>query len=193
MKTIIKFSQVIFGAVLVIITMNSCKNEHKQEANEVLPEVQTEVNSDIESRDTDADFLEYALENNNFQIEAGKLAMKKGIDQDVKKYATMLVDEHNKSLEELSSLAAKKSLPFPTSLSENINTDYSELSKKIGTNFDKAFILLMVDRHKEAVDKMTEFSQKIKDNDFKLWAARELDVLITHRDQAKKIKEKLGV
>lgn len=63
---------------------------------------------------------------------------------------------------------------------------------KAGSDFDKEFVAFMVENHTEVVDKMTEISQKAIDSDFKLWASRQLDSYITHRDEAIKLNKKMG-
>lgn len=193
MKTILNISKVVLGATLLLCSLNSCKNEHKQEDSEVVPEV---INDTVVANDTivenDVTYLAYAAEINLYEIEVGKLALQKALNADVKDFARMLIDDHTKSLEELKALASKKAITMPTTMPAEMTADLDMLKAKATVDFDKHFINMMADGHEKAADKMTEIAQKIKDNDFKLWASRQIDAFITHRDQAKKLEQKLG-
>jgi putative membrane protein len=188
-------SKIVFATGLLFCSLNSCKDNKQVEQldNKVTPKM---MNDTVVTNDTivenDANYLVYATEVNLYQIEVGKLALQKALNADVKDFARMLIDDHTKSLEELKVLANKKALTMPTTIPEEMTSDLEMLKGKATVDFDKEFINMMADDHENAVDKMTEIAQKIKDSDFKLWASRQIDSFITHRDKAKKLKEKLG-
>jgi putative membrane protein len=194
MKTLINLSKIILGTSLLLCSLNSCKNEPKQENLVIESNDQTEaklVNDDIENIDSDAAFLAYAAEINLLEVEIGRLALQKAINGDVKDYARMLIDDHNKSLLELKTLANKQTITLPNAIPEPLMEKYNGLKEKSAADFDKAFVDMMVEEHETAVDKMTAISQKIKNSDSKLWSSRQIDSFITHRDEAKKLKEKI--
>ncbi len=64
-----------------------------------------------------------------------------------------------------------------------------ELKTKKGADFDKAYVELMVDDHKEDVDKFQDEANKGNDADVKAFAAKTLPVLQTHLDHVQKIKD----
>lgn len=190
MKKTIQLSSTIIGAILLAITMNSCKNEPKTEDVNEETVIQKEVKIEDAAVENDASFLNEIAEIHLAEIEIGKLAMKKAIRPDVKKYAQMLINDHTTSLEELRALAIKNTITLPTSTLAIDVEKYNELDKKSGTDFDTAFINMMVDGHEKAVNRVTEISQKATDPDVKLWISRQVTTFTTHFDEAKKLKEK---
>ncbi|MEO8254144.1 MAG: DUF4142 domain-containing protein [Flavobacterium sp.] len=191
MKKTIQLSSTIIGVILLTFTMNSCKNEPKTEDIKEVTEIPNEVKVENETVENDASFLNEIAEIHLAEIEIGKLAMKKAIRPDVKKYAQMLINDHTKSLEELRALAIKNTITLPTSTLAIDVEKYNELDKKSGTDFDTAFINMMIEGHEKAVNRMTEISQKAKDPDVKLWTSRQVTTFTTHFDEAKKLKEKV--
>lgn len=192
MKKIIAVKNIILSTVLLILLMNSCKNEP---GNDNPKELEIDINEEkIQNEQIydDADVLADIVEINLSEIEMGKLAILKGSDQGVIKYGRMIVTDHTKALEELKVLANKNTIALPTSITDEGNEKYNKLNEKSGADFDKNFIIIMTDGREKAVDKMTEISQKATDKDIQFWASRQISTLISHQEVAKQLKEKMN-
>lgn len=192
MKKRFHLSRIIIGLILLTFTMNSCKKEPKLvDPQEEVVEKENDTLIENDSVENDASYLSEIAIIHMSEIEIGKLALQKGIRADVKKYAQMLITDHNKSLEELKTLANKQTITLPTSSTEIELDNYNKLKEKSGTDFDDYFIDMMVNDHEKAMDKITEISQKVKDSDVKLWTSRQVTIFTTHSDEAKKLKGKV--
>ncbi|MFL9832226.1 DUF4142 domain-containing protein [Flavobacterium sp. ST-87] len=188
MKKII-LSKIILGAALALFTLNSCKNESKQEDPKEVAEEQNEANIQNENVEDDADHLVDAAAINLCEIEIGKLAQEKGMSQDVKKFGKMLVTDHEKALEETKTLADKKAIILPSSITEDGRDKYNKLKDESAEDFDKKFADMMVDGHQDAIDKMEKIAEKANDADIKTWAANQISPLTAHLTEAKRIQE----
>jgi putative membrane protein len=192
MKKILLAGKAILGAGLLIIVLNSCKNETKQEDPKEVAEDTNEAKFDsIEDKKDDSEFLVDQAEINLAEIEIGKLAQTKSINPEVKKFGKMLVDEHTKSASEVSALAKAKNFTLPTSLTENGKEEYNKLNEKSGLDFDKKFADLMIDGHQKAIDKLKKATEDAKDQDVKLWASNNIAPLTAHLEHAKLLKQDL--
>src|SRR6187402_975356 len=119
MKKLLLAGKAILGAGLIIIFLQSCKNETKQEDPKEVAEDQNEAKFDtIDSKEDDSEFLVDAAEINLAEIEIGKLAQTKSSNPEVKKFGKMLVDEHTKSAAEVKAIADKRNFSLPTSITE---------------------------------------------------------------------------
>lgn len=192
MKKILVAGKVILGAGLIILFLNSCKNETKQENSKEVAEDANEAKFDsIESTEDDSEFLVDQAEINLAEIEIGKLAQQKSSNAEVKKFGKMLVDEHTKSASEVSALAKAKNFTLPTSLTEEGLDEYNKLSEKTGIDFDKKFADMMIDGHEKAIDKLQKASKDATDNDVRLWASNNIAGLTAHLEHAKMLKQNL--
>jgi putative membrane protein len=192
MKKLLLAGKAILGAGLIIIFLNACKNETKQEDPKEVAEDANEAKFDsIESKEDDSDFLVDQAEINLAEIEIGKLAQQKSANSEVKKFGKMLVDEHTKSASEVSALAKAKNFTLPTSLTEEGQEEYNKLNEKSGIDFDKKFADMMIDGHEKAIDKLKKASEKATDNDIKLWASNNIAGLTAHLEHAKMLKQNL--
>ena len=192
MKKILLAGKVILGAGLIIIFLNSCKNEPKQEDPKEVAEDANEAKFDsIDSKEDDSEFLVDQAEVNLAEIEIGKLAQTKSTNPEVKKFGKMLVDEHTKAASEVSALAKAKNFTLPTSLTEDGQEEYKKLNEKSGVDFDKKFADMMIDGHEKAIDKLQKASKDAHDEDVKLWASNNIAGLTAHLEHAKMLKQNL--
>ncbi|MNL21694.1 hypothetical protein D3C87_1429970 [compost metagenome] len=192
MKKILLAGKVILGAGLIIIFLNSCKNETKQEDPKEVAEDANEAKFDsIDSKEDDSEFLVDQAEVNLAEIEIGKLAQTKGTNPEVKKFGKMLVDDHTKAASEVSALAQAKNFTLPTSLTEDGQEEYKKLNEKSGADFDKKFADMMIDGHEKAIKKLEEASKDAKDADVRTWASNNIAGLTAHLEHAKLLKQNL--
>lgn len=192
MKNLILAGKTILGAGLLLLFLNSCKNETKQEDPKEVAEDSNEAKFDsIEEKKDDSEFLVDIAEVNLAEIEIGKLAQTKSSNPEVKKFGKMLVDEHTKSASEVSALAKAKNFTLPTSLTEDGKEEYKKLDEKSGLDFDKKFADMMIDGHEKAIDKLKKATEDAKDQDVKLWASNNIAPLTAHLEHAKLLKQNL--
>ncbi|MFH6996689.1 DUF4142 domain-containing protein [Flavobacterium sp. FlaQc-57] len=192
MKKILLAGKAILGAGLIIIFLNSCKNETKQEDPKEVAEDTNEAKFDsIADKKDDSEYLVDIAEVNLAEIEIGKLAQQKSTNPEVKKFGKMLVDEHTKSASEVSALAKAKNFTLPTSLTEDGQEEYKKLNEKSGLDFDKKFADMMIDGHEKAIEELQKATKDAKDQDIKLWASNNIAPLTAHLEHAKLLKQEL--
>jgi len=192
MKKIVLAGKAILGAGLLILSLNSCKNENKQQDPKEVAEDTNEAKFDsVADKKDDSEFLVDIAEVNLAEIEIGKLAQTKSTNPEVKKFGKMLVDEHTKSASEVSVLAKAKNFTLPTSLTEEGQDEYKKLNEKSGLDFDKKFADMMIDGHEKAIDKLKKATEDAKDQDVKLWASNNIAPLTAHLEHAKLLKQDL--
>ena len=192
MKKILLAGKLILGAGLIIISLNSCKNETKQEDPKEVAEDANEAKFDsVDNKEDDSKFLVDQAEINLAEIELGKLAETKGTNPEVKKFGKMMVDDHTKAASEVSALAKTKNFTLPTTLTEEGQEEYNKLNEKSGADFDKKFADMMIDGHEKAIDKLKKASEDAKDPDIRTWASNNIAGLTAHLEHAKMLKQNL--
>lgn len=192
MKKTFLFSKAILGAGLILCSLNSCKNEPKQEDPKEVAEDQNEAKfDDVDSKEDDSQFVVDIAEIDMAEIQIGNLAQQKGTTQGVKDFGKMLVTDHTKSQDELKALAAKDNITLPTALTDMGSDEYNKLNEKSGIEFDKKFVDMMVKGHEKAIDKMTKVAADATDPDLKMWASGKVAGLTSHLEQAKRLQEGL--
>lgn len=139
--------------------------------------------------DEDNKFVMKAASGGLMEVELGKLAQAKASNAKVKEFGSMMVTDHSKANDELKALAQSKGITLPGTMTDEHQKHVKDLSEKTGTDFDEAYMKMMVNDHKDDVDNFEECSKDSKDADLKAFATKTLPVLQKHLAEAKTIKD----
>jgi len=138
----------------------------------------------------DANFAVEAANGSMMEIALAKMANDKATNQRVKSFAAMMITDHTQASENLQKIASAKNITLPATLGDDAKKDSSDLSKKSGADFDKAYMNMMLDDHKKDEKKFEKAVTDCKDTDLKNFASTTLQVVKMHLDSAKAITNK---
>lgn len=139
----------------------------------------------------DREFVMEAASGGLMEVALGKLAATNAASAQVKEFGRMMVADHTKANAELKAVAAKKDITISASPIEKHQKHIDELKGKKGADFDKAYVELMVDDHKEDIDHFEDETTEGKDADVKAFASKTLPVLKKHLEHIQKIQDGL--
>lgn len=137
------------------------------------------------------DFVKKASGGGMLEVQLGQLAVQKAKSQRVKNFGNMMVTDHSNANDELKSLAASKNITVPSALSPEHQKHLDMMKNKSGADFDKAYMSMMVDDHKEDIDEFKKEANSSNNDPFKSFAAKTLPVLQKHLDSAQAIHGKM--
>jgi putative membrane protein len=200
MRKQIKQSLTYISLSTLLLSIPSCTNSNSNNRDTNRDATHTEDSKDRaedhndakfdDSKEKDAQFLVDAASINLQEIRLSQLAETKASANDVKDLAKMMVTEHTKSLNELKTLAAQKSVSIPNSLTNDGLDDYNKLMEVTNNNFDKKYCDMMVDAHKNAIKKFEKIADDTDDPEIKEWSTKTLPTLRNHLDHAMTCSEK---
>jgi putative membrane protein len=136
------------------------------------------------------DFVTKASIANQFEIDSSKLALDKAQNADVKSFAQTMVDDHTKTGEKLQkALESSNSNAKPAmALDDKHQKLLDKLQAKSGNDFDREYMSVQTDAHKEAVSLFTDYSKTGKDKPLKDFASQTLPTLKDHLTHVKDLK-----
>ncbi len=176
------------SGLALVLAFTSCKNENS--SNETAKE-ENQEKFDTTDVKRDAEFAVKAASGGMMEVELGNLAMTNGASQAVKDFGQGMVTDHSKANDELKSLAAQKNISLPAVPNADMQKKIDDLKQKRGSDFDKAYIDLMVDDHKEDIDHFQKEADNGNDADLKQWAAGKVPTLQHHLHMAEDIQNGL--
>jgi len=109
---------------------------------------------------------------NMAEVELAKLVPERSTDDEIKKFAQLMIDDHTKALDALRNVASQHNLEVPAQVDDKHRGKQDKLAKKQGLDFDKAYCDEMVDAHQDLVDKLesridkanlAEYKAQVKD------------------------------
>lgn len=143
------------------------------------------------TNDETSEFVRKAATGGLMEVELGNLAMKNGSSKLVKDFGKMMVEDHTKANNKLKEVASSKNVTLPTSVDADQQKEIDKLKGKTGTDFDKDYVSLMVDDHKDDIDEFKKAADKLTDTDFKNFASTTLPTLEKHLNAIEAIKKKM--
>lgn len=135
----------------------------------------------------DKEFAMKAAMGGMAEVQSGQVAQQNAMNDRVKAFGSMMVNDHSAANQELMSLAKAKGLMLPDSLDKMHKDHIMAMQKMTGKDFDKHYIGMMVTDHNKDVAEFEKAAQSSKDADLKAWATKTLPTLKMHQDSAKAI------
>lgn len=128
----------------------------------------------------EAKFAVTAADGGMAEVMLGKLAQEKSASASIKEFGAMMVTDHGKANDELKALAKSKNIALPLVISADKQKAYDDLNKKTGADFDKAYVSMMIDGHKNTAKLMANEATNGKDPDLEAFAAKILPTVKAH-------------
>jgi putative membrane protein len=120
---------------------------------DAIQQQQTQASSQMQ----DKAFVRKAMEGGMAEVELGQLASQKASSDDVKQFGQKMVDDHSRLNDQMKPVAAQLGVNPPTKLSKKDEETKAKLESLSGTQFDDAYIRMMLKDHKkDASDFKTE-------------------------------------
>ncbi|MGV3603632.1 MAG: DUF4142 domain-containing protein [Dyadobacter fermentans] len=140
-------------------------------------------------------FVMNAADGGMFEVRAGELAVSKGDStktgmvmagdsMSIKSFGQMMITDHTKANNELKTIADRKQVSIPTTLSEAKQKMIDSLSAASGAAFNTMYTRMMVSSHRETVALFEKESGSGQDADLKSWATATLPTLKHHLEMA---------
>lgn len=129
---------------------------------------------------------------NMTEVEAGKLALQKSQNTEVKTFAQQMVDDHSKGLDEVKAVAQAKGVALPTELDAKHKAMAKKLEGMSGAKFDMAYLQMGgVKSHKEAKAIVSKAQSGAKDGDVKGLAAKLQPTIDQHMGHVQQLQASL--
>jgi putative membrane protein len=147
----------------------------------------TQTNAPVvtSSGSEDIEFVLDAAQGGLAEVELGKLAAQRAQNDDVKKFAQRMVDDHSKANEQLQKIADSKSIKLPTEVDSKDKALMQRLEKLNGAAFDRTYMNAMVNDHAKDVTEFKREANAGRDPQVKSFAESTLPTLEEHLQQAR--------
>ena len=142
-------------------------------------------------KNSDSKFMMAAAASDMNEIGLSNQALSKSTNEDVKKLAQMMVDDHTKSSEELKPIAASKGVTLPTEMDSKHKSMMEKMSAMSGADFDREYVKTMVKDHEKAVALYQKQADGGKDAEAKAFAVKTLPVVQGHLDMSRNLMTKM--
>jgi len=139
----------------------------------------------------DAKFATMVAQTDLAEIQVSNLALQKSNNDEVKKIAQKLIDDHTKTSTALKSIATSKGMTLPTETDPKHKALATKLEGQSGEKFDKDYISANVADHHKVVAAFQKEAQNGNDPEIKGFAAQFLPAIQEHTQMLEQAKDAL--
>lgn len=141
--------------------------------------------------DQDKKFVDASAKGGMMEVMLGNLAETNASHEKVKAFGKMMVNDHSKVNDALKSWAMNVNYMLPTALDADQQKKVDDLKMKKGSDFDKAYIDLMVNDHEGDIAAFKKQASSGTDATVKSFASTTLPTLEQHLMKVQEIKKAL--
>ena len=150
------------------------------------PKKANNYNQETTVNQSSLNFINTAIDGGRTEVKLANVAAHVSQNPRILRFAKMMITDHTKGIEELKALRKKELINPKDMLSQEHRRLVDSLSKLSGTDFDKAYMHVMVADHKETVDMFREETQE-REASVQAFARKTLPTIEMHLDSAKAI------
>jgi putative membrane protein len=145
------------------------------------------------AKDHDGEIIAYMEAINNHEINVSKVAKDKKIDENVMKFADMMIEQHSANLQQVTDLSTKINVAADEThavkkFEKNGDKNLTKLSKLDNTKFQKAYIHAMIKGHTDVDHMIAHFEKEAENADLKQYLIDTKKVVEQHLAEAKQLK-----
>ncbi|MGE0520365.1 MAG: DUF4142 domain-containing protein [Candidatus Binatia bacterium] len=138
-------------------------------------------------------FVTEAAASNVAEVEMSRMAAQKSTNREVKRFAQMMIEDHTKAGKELQALAKQHHWKLPTAPTSEHKSTLTDLRKKSGADFDRAYASEMLKDHEKDVELFRQAaSQEQLDPKLRQFAQKTLPTLEHHLAEARRLNSEVA-
>ncbi len=158
--------------IAVMCVCLSCKNSTNPES--IQKNEKAFKESPIEK---DVDFIGAAGQSSLLEIHLAQLAQGKALNKKVTQLGKTVESDFINDMQNLKSIALKRSVNLPTSYNETYRKSYQMVAHKHKDHFDRSYVDHVITGYKEKIDRYKKEATEGKDPLIKQWASERLPLL----------------
>lgn len=134
-------------------------------------------------------FLRTAARSGMKEVVLSRLALERAQRPEVRDFARRMVEEHERTNEEVLGLAQRKRVRLQDTARDPVMDD--RLSERAGRDFDLEYMRLNVEEHEKAVELFRAQARDGKDTGIRAFAGRVLPALEEHLEMARGLRDRI--
>jgi putative membrane protein len=140
----------------------------------------------------DAEFIRDVDADHFLEIRLGRLAQTKGRDQAVRQFGRRMVQDHTTLQRQWTSMASRNGMDRKSGMGPRHRSKLTRLEKLSGREFDREYMTLMVQNHKDYLDYWRKEGRAAKSEPVRELVNRGIPMLERHMSEARQVGGRVG-
>ncbi len=185
---------ILFSSILLSILVACDPTPNRENTTEVAEEQNEEMLEDTPNEDQaedEAEFLVQYASANLMMVQMSEMAAQQATSPDVKSFAQEVKNNHQGTLDEITSLANNKNYTIPNAPGDAEQRKIDQLRDYEGIDFDEAYLGYVEEMHENYQDELKAAAENEFSADIKTFADNSLTQLKTMHQKTKSMAEVL--
>ena len=183
------------AAAVAVLGVTACGRDAETDAADAPPPTAIEapaapVEAALQPEGTAAGFTARAALNDMYEIESSRIALQKSQDNDVKRFAQMMLDDHTRTSNEGRAVIAQQGVQvtLPERLDEPRRNLIDALNAAAPGEFDARYIDQQIQAHETTLGLMQTYARAGDNEAVRAWASRTAPAIENHLQMARGLK-----
>jgi putative membrane protein len=141
---------------------------------------------------TETHFVDHAYTGCQNELLLARLAQQRARNEEVRKFAIKMIEEHNKGNQALILIVSKQRIAVPDKPLKEQQKDLDRLHSNEVKDFDKEYMECIVRDHEKAIEMFERAAKELKNEELKEFASKAVPALKEHLALAKEVRGKLA-
>lgn len=176
---------------VLFVGCGSPESNNQETSTDTLSETDIDVGANDNLQD-EADFLIVSHMNSQLQITLGEIAERNALSPEVKFFSKSIIVENAELQNNLQELASAAEIELAPALTPEYVAIIDTIQTYQGAKFDSAFINLVIEEHRDDIDRLHELAGKTENAIIRRDVTENVKILQTQLNKAEEIKASMN-
>lgn len=177
-------------AAVLVLSLAGCERDR---ASQAPPPVRPEAPAaavQVPPSNTVAGLAVRTALNDMYEIDAGRIALQRSQDNDVKRFAQMMIDDHGRTSNEVRAMLAQQAVAvtLPNTPDAEVESRLNALRAAPAETFDQTYVDQQIQAHETALALLRSHARDGDNQVFRDWADRTAPAIENHLQMARGLK-----
>lgn len=182
-----------FLSFILFIVFQSCTNSAPKQDTLNAPDgkVKTDTLNTVDVLQVnlaDESFAADAAINSMIEIQMGEIMTSKAYLNEIKKFATQIVQAHKIAISKLQQIADKQNITLPSAIGKALQDQVDSLSFSGGREIDHKYLTFMIKAQGQALKKFEDASKTLQNEALNVFTLQMIPVIKMQLEKAKKLQ-----
>lgn len=177
-------------AAVMVLSVPGCERDRDSEAPAPARPEAPAAAAPVPGADTAAGFAVRTALSDIYEMEAGRIALQRSQDNDVRRFAQMMIDDHGRTSNEVRAMLAQQAVAvdLPRDPDEEVTSRLNALRSAPAETFDQTYVDQQIQAHETALALLRDHARSGDNQVFRDWANRTAPAIENHLQMARGLK-----
>ena len=180
----------VAAAAVLVLSVPGCERDRDSRAPAAEPTPAPAAAAPVPNADTAAGFAVRSALSDMYEVDSSRIALQRSQDNDVKRFAQMMIDDHGRTSNEVRAMLAQQAVAvaLPAAPDAEVESRLNALRSASAEAFDQTYVDQQIQAHESALALLKDHARNGDNQVFRDWASRTAPAIENHLQMARGLK-----